>query len=98
MKIVIQNHNTNFLKVPVTPKANECSCRQKFNCSLAEKCLSEGLVYHVQVDRSGINQTKNYYDTCEKISKSGTTIIGLLLEIKVKKKYRTLKTYLGVEK
>ena len=61
MKIVIQNHNTNFLKDPVTPKANECSCRQKFNCSLAEKCLSEGLAYHVQVDRSDINQTKNYY-------------------------------------
>ena len=28
--------------------------------------LSECLVYHAQVDRSNINQTKNYYGTCEK--------------------------------
>ena len=27
------------------------------------------MVYHAQVDRSDINQTKNYYGTCEKIFK-----------------------------
>ena len=54
------------MKDPVASAAKECSCRQKFNCPLAENCLSECLVYHPQVDRSDINQTKNYYVTCEK--------------------------------
>ena len=36
------------------------------NWPLAEKCLTECLVYHAQVDRSDINQTKSYYCTCEK--------------------------------
>ena len=72
---IIQNHNTNLLKDPVASTAKECGCRQKPNCPLAEKCLSECLVYHAQIDRSDINQTKNYYGTCEKISKSVSTII-----------------------
>ena len=54
------------MKDPVASTAEECSCRQKSNCPLAEKCLSKCLVYHVQVDRSDINQTKSYYGTCEK--------------------------------
>ena len=85
MASVIQNHNTNLLKDPVASTAKECSCLQKFNCPLAEKCFSECLVYHAQVDRSNINQTKNYYSTCQKISKSVTTTIPLILEIKFKK-------------
>ena len=64
MASVIQNHNTNLRPVASTTK--ECSSRQKSNRSLAEKCLSECLVYHAQVDRSDINQTKSYYGTCEK--------------------------------
>ena len=47
---------------------------------------------------SDINRTKSYYGTCEKISKNVTTTIPLLLEIKLRKKYKTLKIYLGVEK
>ena len=35
----------------------------------SRKNLSECLVYHAQVDRSDINQAKNYYGTCEKNSK-----------------------------
>ena len=66
MANIIQKHNTNLLKDPVASTAKECSCRQKFSCPLAEKCLSECLVYHTQVDRSDINQTTNYYDTCKK--------------------------------
>ena len=66
MASVIQNHNSNLLKDPVASTAKECSCLQKSNCPLAEKCLSECLVYHAQVDRSDINQTKNYHGTCEK--------------------------------
>ena len=88
MASVIQNHNSNLLKDPVASTAKECSCLQKSNCPLAEKCLSECLVYHAQVDRSDINQTKSYYGTCEKISKSVATTIPLLLEIKLKKKVR----------
>ena len=46
---VIQNHNTNLLKDPLASTAEECSCRQKYHFPLAEKCLSECLVYHAQV-------------------------------------------------
>ena len=88
MASVIQYHNTNLLKDLVASTTKECSCRQKSNCPLAEKCLSECLVYHAQVDRSDINQTKSYYGTCEKISKSVATTIPLLLEIKLKEKVR----------
>ena len=51
MASVYQNHDTNLLKVAAAPTAKECSCRQKANCLLAEKCLSERMVYHAQVDR-----------------------------------------------
>ena len=64
MASVMQNHNTNLLKDPGAPAAKECSYRQKSNCPLAEKCFSECLVYHAQVDRSDINETKNCYGTC----------------------------------
>ena len=63
---VIQNHNTNILKDPVASTAKECSCWQNSNCPLAEKCLSECLLYNAQVNRSDINQTKNHYGTCKK--------------------------------
>ena len=66
MASVIQNHNTNLLKDLVASTTKKCSCRQKSNCPLAEKFLSECLVYHAQVDRSDINQTKSYYGTCKK--------------------------------
>ena len=46
---VIQNHDTNLLKDPLASTAEEYSCRQKYNCPLAEKCLSQCLVYHAQV-------------------------------------------------
>ena len=63
---VIQNYNTNILKDPVASTAKQCSCWQNSNCPLAEKCLSECLLYHAQVNRSDINQTKNHYGTCKK--------------------------------
>ena len=66
---IIQNHNTNLLKDPVASPEKTRSCRQKSTCPLAEKCLSECLVYHAQVYRSDINQTKSYYGTCEKTFK-----------------------------
>ena len=77
MASVFQNHNTNLLKGLVAST--------KFNCPLAEKCFSECLVYYAQVDRSNINQTKNYYSTCQKVSKRVTTTIPLILEVKLKK-------------
>ena len=85
MASIIQNDNTNLLKDPVASSAKECSCRQKSNWPLTEKCSSECLVYHAQVNRSDVNQTENYV-TSEKISKSVTTTIPLLLEVKVNKK------------
>ena len=64
---VIQNQNTNSLKDPVAPTAKEYNCRPtSSNCRLAEKSLSEDLVYHAQVNKSDINETKNYYGICEK--------------------------------
>ena len=95
MTSVIQKHNTNSLKDPVASTAKKCSCQQKSNCPLAEKCLSECLVYHAQADRSDINQTKHYYGTCEKNSKSVTTIIPLLLKIKAKKKVKNTRNISG---
>ena len=95
MTSVIQKHNTNLLEDPVASTAKECSCQQKSNCPLAEKCLSECLVYHAQADRSDINQTKDYYGTCEKNSKSVTTIIPLLLKIKAKKKVKNTRNISG---
>ena len=62
----IQNHNTVLLKSSVASTAKECSYRQKYNCSQAEKCLSECLAYHAEIDRSDRNQTKNRYGFREK--------------------------------
>ena len=62
----IQNHNTVLLKSSVASTAKECSYRQKYNCSQAEKCLSECLAYHAEIDRSDINQNKNLYGSCKK--------------------------------
>ena len=62
----IQNHNTNLSKDPTALTTKECNCQQNSNCPLAEKFLSECLVYHAQVDRSDINQIKICYVTCEK--------------------------------
>ena len=86
MTSVIRNHITNPLKDLKASTAKECSCRQKYNCPLAEKCLSKCFVYHAQVDMSDSNQTKSYYGTCEKISNNVTTTTPLLLEIKINKK------------
>ena len=58
MASVAQNHSSNLLKLPVASTAKECSCRRKYNCPLAEKCLSECLVYHAQVNRSYIPNQK----------------------------------------
>ena len=66
MVSVTQNINTNILKDPAAPTGKECSCQQKSNCSLAEKYLTECLVYYAQVDTSDINEIKNYYGTCKK--------------------------------
>ena len=62
----IQNHNTVLLKSSVASTAKECSYRQKYNCPQAEKCLSECLAYHAEIDRSDRNQTKNRYGFREK--------------------------------
>ena len=51
MANVIQNLNTNLLEDPVVPTGKECICQERSNCPLAEKCLSERLLYHAQVDR-----------------------------------------------
>ena len=55
-----------FVERSAALTAKEYSFQQKYNCPLVEKCLPECLIYHGQLDKSDINQTKNYYITCEK--------------------------------
>ena len=53
MKSVIQNHNANLPSKhnnPVT--ARSCSCRQKSECPLNNKCLSQSLVYKAEVSQT----------------------------------------------
>ena len=53
MKCVIQNHNANLLSKHTTPvAARSCRCRQKSECSLNNKCLSESLVYKAAVSQT----------------------------------------------
>ena len=55
-----------MLKDSAISTAKTCSCRQRSNCTLAKKFLSECLAYHAQVNKSEINQIKSYYGTCIK--------------------------------
>ena len=67
MKSVIQNHNANLLSKhnnPVT--ARSCSCRQKSECLLNNKCLSQSLVYKSAVSQTLSQINKYYYGTYEK--------------------------------
>ena len=54
MASVTENHHSNFLKDPAAPTPKMCFCRQKSHSPLAEKFLSECLVYHAQVIHSFI--------------------------------------------
>ena len=89
LKSTIQNHNANLLSKNSTPvAASSCSCRQKSECPLNNKCLSESLVYKAAVSQTPSQINKYYYGTCEKLSKNGTTIILLHLGIKANRKVR----------
>ena len=66
MASVIRNHNTSLLKDLTPFDIKECSCRQKPECPLDKKGLSECLVCSASVDRLDANETKHYYGTCEK--------------------------------
>ena len=94
MASVIQNHNTNLLKDPVASTAKKCSCRQKSNCPLVEKWLSEWLVRHGQVDRSDKNQSKSYYGTYKKNFKEGYSIHTASFRNKSKEKNTELSKYI----
>ena len=63
MKNVIQKHNSKIMEDPIPTNNKTCSCRQKSDCPLNQKCLSECLVYNAVVNTS---TTKNYFGTCEK--------------------------------
>ena len=70
MKSIIQNHNTNLIsKHTIVVAARSCSCRQKSECQLNNKCLSKSLVYKEagSLTRSQVN--KYYYGTCGKTFK-----------------------------
>ena len=70
MKCVIQNYNANLLWKDTTPVAGPiCSCRQKSEWQLNNKCLSESLVYKAAVSQTPSQINKYYYGTCEKTFK-----------------------------
>ena len=94
MASVIQNHNNNLLKDPVASTAKKCSCRQKSNCPLVEKWLSEWLVRHGQVNRSDKNQSKSYYGTYKKNFKEGYSIHTASFRNKSKEKNTELSKYI----
>ena len=48
---------------PKSTQNKTCSCEQKSDCSLNQRCLSERLVYNADVNTSTM---KNYYKTREK--------------------------------
>ena len=67
LKSVIQNRNASLLSKHTTPVAvRSCSCSQKSECLLNNKCLSEGLVYKSAVSQTPSKISKYYYGTCEK--------------------------------
>ena len=67
---VTQNHSANLLSKHTTPvAARSCSCRQKSECSLNNKCLAESLVYKAPVSQTPSQINKYYYETCEKTFK-----------------------------
>ena len=70
MPNVIRNHNTSLLKDPFTADIKECICRQKPECPLDKKRLSEYQVYNASADRLDTNETKHYYETCKKNSQN----------------------------
>ena len=70
MKSVIKNHNANLLSKHTTPvAAHRCSCRQKSECALKNKPLSESLVYKAAISQTPSQINKYYYGTCEKTFK-----------------------------
>ena len=89
MKSVIQNHNANLLSKHTTPvAARSCRCRQKSECSLNNKCLSESLVYKAAVSQTPSQINKYYYGTCEKIFKERYNNHTPTLGIKTNRKGR----------
>ena len=70
MKSVIQNHNANLPSKHTTPvSALSCSCCQKSECLLNNKCLSESLVSKAAVSQTPSQINKYYYGTYEKTFK-----------------------------
>ena len=63
MKNVIQKHNLKIMEDPKLTNNKACSCRQKSDCPLNQRCLPESLLYNAVVNTS---TTKNYLRTCEK--------------------------------
>ena len=70
MQNVMRNHNTSLLKDPFPADIKECICRRKAECPLDKKRLSEYQVCNASADRLGTNETKHYYENCEKNSQN----------------------------
>ena len=62
----IRNHDSSLLKDLTRNDIKKCSCHRKPDCPLDKSCLSRYLVYNASVIRLDTNETKHYYETCEK--------------------------------
>ena len=70
MKSVNQNHNADLPSKHTTPlAARSCGYRQKSECPLRNKCLSESLVFKAAVPQKLSQVSKYYNGTCEKTFK-----------------------------
>ena len=92
MKNVIQKHNSKIMEDPNPTNNKTCSCRQKSDCPLNQKCISECLVYNAAAKTS---TTKNYFGTCEKSFKRDIRITRHHLKINHGKKVQSFLTTFG---
>ena len=68
MKNIISSHNKNIRNSYKEINGKTCNCRNKSNCPLDNKCLTNKIVYKAEVEtNNGINElsTKFYFGISE---------------------------------
>ena len=68
MKQILTSHNnkiiTNYNKSPEI-KQKECNCRNKNDCPLQGKCLTDSIVYQATVTQTSTNKQETYVGLTE---------------------------------
>ena len=65
MKKQINKHNAKIRSKPKKKNSNECNCRQKNQCPLDGKCLTESVIYEAKVSCETSNVVKTYVGSTE---------------------------------